>query len=285
MGSIGKDEYVWYQILVQDEGIYEKKKPKFFVNKVTGERFTLKEIADERKKQIRTAGYMIKGEKSIDEFGVAKKIDGKPDSEGKPTKIDATYVETKAISKKEMDLSKEDKDELEAINKKLSKPLALTVTRLMYVTKNETFNGSHIQDVLSILKPFGGINSFSPSPTDPYDFPWQNIGKRRVAWRSEEKFDEYVRREGFFPLYNEREGLDAWEDIFFWPYSMKTRRMFRMLYEIIFHPFSSPEPTKVSILNMEELATMWHFPGQVASTPTLPRIESMKGVAPVNLPQ
>jgi hypothetical protein len=38
------------------------------------------------------------------------------------------------------------------------------------------------------------------------------------------------------------------------------------------------------ILTNEELATLYHFPGEVASTPGLPRIPSKRAQAPTNLP-
>jgi hypothetical protein len=38
------------------------------------------------------------------------------------------------------------------------------------------------------------------------------------------------------------------------------------------------------VLNVEELATMWHFPGQIMRVPTLERIESKEASPPTNLP-
>jgi len=38
------------------------------------------------------------------------------------------------------------------------------------------------------------------------------------------------------------------------------------------------------VLNVEELATMWHFPGQILKVPTLERIESKEAAPPPNLP-
>lgn len=285
MGGMGKGEYFWYQILVQDESVYDgTKMPKFYVNEKTHDHVSLAEMATERKKQIRTSHHVIKGDTSVDEFGITKKVDGAPDAEGKPTKVDAKYLATKAVSKDETKLTQDEKDELEAINTKLSKPLALVVMRALYVTKKENFNAAHINDIISLPKPFNGFNSFFPKPTDPYDFPWQNFMGRRVPWRTEEKFEEYVEREGFFPHIDKRESLDKWEDTVFWASSMKSRKLFRMIYEAVLYPFHHPQADDAFVLNLEELATLWHLPGAVAATPTLPRIDSNKGVAPVNLP-
>lgn len=44
--------------------------------------------------------------------------------------------------------------------------------------------------------------------------------------------------------------------------------------------FSSP----VFVLNVEEIATLWHFPGQILKVPTLERIESKESAPPTNLP-
>ncbi len=297
MGSIGKGEYFWYQILVQDEGVYNgTKMPKFYVNEVTHEHWSLKEMVEKFKKQKRTSHYIKHGDVVYDEYGYERKRDEEDgeDESGKPKtkKVATTYnfkekdrELAKAVSKKEVDLTFEEKEELEAATKKFSKPLALCVMRLLYIAKKENANvGAHVQNVLSFPKPFNGTNSFAPSVTDPYDYPWQNFGGKRTPWRGEEKFEEYVEREGFFPHIKERESLEKWEDRFFWPSTMKQRKLFRMIYEAILYPFDHPSADQAFVLNLEELATLWHLPGATAGTPTLPRIDSNKGVAPVNLP-
>ena len=38
------------------------------------------------------------------------------------------------------------------------------------------------------------------------------------------------------------------------------------------------------VLNTEELASLWHFPGQILKVPTLERIESKEASPPTNLP-
>lgn len=298
MGGIGKGEHFWFQILVQDESVYNDKKfPKFYLNEISHEHWNLKDMADKFKKQKRTSGYITHGQQVLDEYGYERFRDEPDgfDENNKPKfkKVPLTYnfekdkqKEAKPIGKKEMELTFEEKLELESVNKKFSKPLALCVMRLMYVTKKENFKSAQIQNILSFTKPYvsSGVNSFAPTTTEPYDYPWQNIGGKRVAWRTEEMFEEYVEREGFFPHITKREGLDRWEDMVFWASSMKQRKIFRMLYESIFHPFDHPHADDAFVLNLEELATLWHLPGAVAGTPTLPRIDSNKGVAPVNLP-
>jgi hypothetical protein len=291
MSSIGKGEHFWYQVLVQDESVYDSKKfPKFYVNEATHEHISLKDMADHYKKQTRTSGYITNGQDAYDDYGDLKtkqvKVgtgdDGKPIFETVTQKY--TLKETKALSKKDMDLTMEEKESLESINKKLSKPLALTVTRLMYVAEKKNFNYGHIQNILSFPKPYKGVNSFGFNVTAPYDYDWQDIGKKRSSWRGEEMFEEYVEREGFFPHIPKRKSLDSWEDMFFWSASMKQRKMFRMMYEAIFYPFDHPHADDACVLNLEEVATLWHLPGAVATSPGLPRIDSKKGIAPANLP-
>lgn len=289
MGSMGKGEYLWYQIILQDESVYNgRKMPQVYLNEVSHDHLSLKDMADKYKKQIKIGGWIKKGDKVYDDEGDIKQKQIGKDAEGKPVYGDAVHQKTKAISKKEMDLSAEEKDLIEAVNKKLSKPLANVIIRMLYVvdTKKGKFNGGNIQNILSVHKPTTGINSVGfKKVTTPYDFNWQNYKGKRVPWRTEEMFEAYVEREGFYPHIEGRESLDKWEDSAFWGYDMKARKLWRMMYEGFFHPFSHPHADEVFTLNLEELATLWHLPGAVATTPTLPRIDSAKGVAPVNLPQ
>ncbi len=48
--------------------------------------------------------------------------------------------------------------------------------------------------------------------------------------------------------------------------------------------FYVPFKSKSFVLNTEALATIYHFPGRVAETPTLGRIEAKRGEPPINLP-
>lgn len=287
MGGLGKGEYLWYQIIIQDESLYTgKKMPKFYLNQATGDHLSLADMAERFKKQLRTASYIRVGDPVLDDAGEQREKTIDKGEDGKEV-IKVTHKVEKTVSKKEMDLTIEEKDKIEATNKKFGKPLALAVIRMIYVVDNKKgkFNAQNIQNILSYPKPYAGANKLAfKKNTDPYDYPWQKMGGR-VEWRTEEMFEAYVEREAFYPHITSRPNLDKWEDRFFLRSSMKSRRIWRMFYEALLHPFTHPHPDEVITLNLEEIATLWHLPGAVATTPTLPRIDSAKGVAPVNLPQ
>jgi hypothetical protein len=54
-----------------------------------------------------------------------------------------------------------------------------------------------------------------------------------------------------------------------------------MIIKQFWLPYVHPE---TYVLNVEELATLWHFPGQILKVPTLERIESKEASPPTNLP-
>lgn len=290
MGSLGKGEHAWYQVLVQDEGNFNGDKfPQMYVNEKTHDHWSFKDLANQRKKQIRKIKKVEKGSPVYDENGIPKEINV-PKKDGTGTEVrQMTYVDEREIQeKKESQLTSEEKEELEKINLKLSKPIVRVIVRLVYIAKKDAFDPSYLSNTFNVMKNYGsgsGYNSFGISPCDPYDYPWDNIGNKRLPWRKEERFEEFVEREGFHIHIESRKDIDKWEDIVFWNFSLKTRKIWRMMYEGFLHPFGHPVSDQIICLNTEELATIFHFPGQTASIPTLPRIDSAKSVAPTNLPQ
>ncbi len=291
LGSVGKDEHVWYQVLVQDEGNFNGvKAPKMYVNEKTHDHWSLSDMANERKKQLRKIKKVKKGDYVYDENGIPREINV-PKKEGGGSEVKAmVYVDDREIQeRKENQLTVEEKDEIESINLKLSKPIMRVVVRLVYIAKKEAFNPNLISNIFLIMKNHNSgspiRNAFAISPVDNYDFPWQNWLNRRLPWRKEELFESYVEREGFHIHADSRETLEQWEDRFFWYFPLRVRKMWRIFYEAIFYPFHHPTFSDIITLNLEELASIYHFPGTTASTPTLPRIDSAKSVAPTNLPQ
>lgn len=119
--------------------------------------------------------------------------------------------------------------------------------RGFYIARKESFNPVGITGLIGSVRQYGSnnLNSFRLADYTDYDYPWQDFRRiRRSYW--------------------EREFIEAY----------RQRQFFR-------------EPHKrkhVFILNTEELATMFHFPGRVAQTPTVERIPSRKVQPPANLP-
>ncbi|MBI3074651.1 MAG: hypothetical protein HYY92_00320 [Parcubacteria group bacterium] len=118
--------------------------------------------------------------------------------------------------------------------------------RAIYLAKKDAFNGASIGALFGTVKQYNSndLNGFKPTKYTDFDYPWQDLYKYRLSVLKWKMFDAYRRRSWFLP-----------------PYERK--------------PF---------VLNSEELATIYHFPGQVATTPTFERIESKKAEPPRNLP-
>lgn len=143
-------------------------------------------------------------------------------------------------------LTTAEQDLIKALSRSISKFGFDTGIRAIYLAKKDSFNAAHIKGLMGILRQYatGDLNSFKPARTTSFDFPWQDYNKIRVTKKKIKLFKAYVHRGYFYRPYN-------WK------------------------PF---------ILNTEELATVYHFPGGVAQTPTFGRIESRKVEPPTNLP-
>ena len=312
LGSMGKGEHAWYQLILQDSGKFNGKTfPATYHCEATHEQFTLKELADERRKQIRsreTPPAYKKGDKVFDDYGypVMMKVPDGVDDEGKPQfkEVQKEYQKdgvTKSETLKEVDLTEEAKDELKMITRKLQKTSVRAALRVMYLTEKDKGDfGSNVQSTLSIFKQYNGpgYNSFIPNTSDNYDYAWEDTMKRRKPWRGEEMFEAYVEREAFYPHIPDRAkptsmlgkfffgyGVDSWADLALFKYSLGTRKIIRMMYEGFFDPFGHPHPDTVFTLNLEEVASLWHLPGTVATTPGIRRVDSIKSDAPDNLPR
>lgn len=121
--------------------------------------------------------------------------------------------------------------------------------RAIYTAPKEIYNQGYVGGIVGGLRNYNSsdLNGFKPARTagGKYDYPWQDRSKKKT---NKEKWDL----------------LDAYK---------------RRMYFYVEH--RSPH----FVLNTEELATIYHFPGGVSATPTFGRVESRKAEAPANLPQ
>ena len=82
--------------------------------------------------------------------------------------------------------------------------------------------------------------------------------------------------------YREREFFDVQLTL---RHHLFSNTMIKWPLDVIVKPFFLPYfHHQTFVLNIEELATLWHFPGQILKVPTLTRIESKEASPPPNLP-
>ncbi len=291
LASVGEGEYFCHQILIRDaakwNNIYTLK-----ADKDLEENKELSELIKyETEKYKKKWTFKKAGDKEKDEWGNYKGKEIKNDDgsvENKPY----TYIEDMIISKSIAPAEREEdaKSNLDLIKRKISKPQVISKMRTIYVSKDGSKFGTRIPMVMGLLRSFNedGFNSFGPDMStfpDPFNYPWQDPRGIYVATRKENLFNDYKDRAGMFSFISGiGEKTNKILDNVFFKKSDYSRIFYTTLHSILFHPFTPTKELGGFTLNLEELATLFHFPGEVVSTPTLQRIDSSKSSSPHNLP-
>ncbi|MEI7513098.1 MAG: hypothetical protein WCJ74_00560 [bacterium] len=154
------------------------------------------------------------------------------------------------VTKKEQEgfpnLTKGQMEIISALERSISKVGFDVGLRSIYLAPKEIFNGTNIPMLMGLMKPFNSptLNGFKPTNHTGFDYPWQDWNNIRVDKMKRDLLFGYQKRSYFFP----------------------------------------PNKEKHYVLNAEELATIFHFPGTVVGTPTLGRLLSKKAEPPSNLP-
>lgn len=143
-------------------------------------------------------------------------------------------------------LSPGEREVVEAIERSISKIGFDTGIRFMYMAKKGIYAKHRRWPILNLFRAFEtkNLNSFKSSHATYIKYPWQDFKGIILRKKKLELFEAYCAR-GYF----------------YYPFKM--------------HYF---------VLNTEELATLFHFPGGVVTTPMVSRIESKKSEPPANLP-
>ena len=146
-------------------------------------------------------------------------------------------------------MTKGQQDTILAIERSIGKYAYDTFMRCFYICPADTLDEAAIPGLIGSVKQYNSnnLNGFKLGWFTDFDYPWMDFRR--------------IRRTRF-----EKQMLKAY----------KMRSAFHIPYRN-FHgrPF---------ILTTEELATIYHFPGSVARTPNLARIESRRSEPPSNLP-
>lgn len=224
LGSLGKGEQAWIQIVVRYHLDNRRKKgEKWF-------KFKDGKLKWEGGWFARESSWKEDAKKEIEEIKEKATVEAK-DGSGPPR----------------LELTPGQKDTIAALERSVEKPGFDVGIRGIYIAEQDAFVPVNIGGLIGSFKSYGsgGLNGFKPGDHKTgFTYPWQDPFGRREAKQKHRMFDAYKRRSFFHP-----------------PYRRK--------------PF---------VLNSEELATIYHFPGRVATTPTFKRIESRKSEPPTNLP-
>lgn len=149
-----------------------------------------------------------------------------------------------------INLSPGETDKVKAIERSLAKFPFETMIRGIYLSEKESFNPNNIPALIGTFRQYNSneLNGFRLGWITDFDYPWQDFRRMRRNTA-------------------ERQMLDAY----------KKRSFFQ-------YPYKNLHIKKPFILTTEEIATIFHFPGGVAKTPTVDRILSKKAEPPANLP-
>lgn len=156
-------------------------------------------------------------------------------------------------------LSPGQKDVVAAVERNISKIAFNTAVRMIYLAKREVFNPSRIASLSGIYKQFNtlNLNGFKRANATGVDYFF--VKEREIQLKRTMQL-KYRLREKPGPA------------------------LYKFTNADYFFEFISSHTKSAFTFNLEELATIFHFPGGVVSSLSMPRIEAKKGGPPINLP-
>lgn len=183
----------------------------------------------------------------------AKKVDNWKETAKKEIKDikEKSFIDLEegGVKKKQNVQTESQKRIISALDRSTTKFAFDTGIRLLYIAKKDAFV-NNFGMLMGTFKQYnsGELNSFKPRTTTSFDYPWQDPFGRKVKKQKIEMLEAYQLRDYFWKA----------------DYKNNTRPYF--------------------VLNTEELATIYHFPGMVAQAPSINRVDSRKATPPDNLP-
>lgn len=252
-GSMGKGEQMWMQIVITPS-------KKIFKTKEKG--FSIGNLINNIRMRGKLSFYdyhdwVEEGEKVI-----------------KKTLAPFTRIHPRPDGTTAMEIRAPDflRPMMEGAGKKMLKIGFDSGIRVCYLAPKEIFNMSNRRNIRLIFRQYAApfvneLTRINSTQADAFSsnllagfFP---LSKKKVMRLADRMLEEYREREFFHPPMRHKIQLP-------WPISP-------LIFPNFFHHHTS-------VLNVEELATLWHFPGQILKVPTLERIESKEASPPTNLP-
>lgn len=170
----------------------------------------------------------------------------------KRLKRDVVMDKEKPQNPNVMQLSKSEKDTVEAIENSISKIPFDVGIRTMYIARKEAYRQVVVSGITGSFRQFGAshMNSFTTDDTPKgANYKWTDPEGAKLKSSKKGLFNRYRHRAFFYDEYI--------------PFGYGKNHF---------------------VMNTEELATIYHFPGLVSTTPSLSRITAKKSEPPANLP-
>jgi hypothetical protein len=165
-------------------------------------------------------------------------------------KISELYQEEdKEGNKRNTGPSEIQKERIQAIERAQGKLPFDVGIRSIYISEKDNFNPINKGGLIGTFKQYSSsnLNGFKPSVATKIDHWWQDPLGKNIKTMEQQFLNHYRERSYFYKEF------------------MGKKR-------------------KVLVMNAEELATIFHFPGTVALTPNMERVSSRKSNAPSDLP-
>ncbi len=164
---------------------------------------------------------------------------------------------------------------IKGVSGKITKVGFDTGIRVMYVAKKDVYDSNRRKDIRLIFRQYANPDSnqlwrYNHTAGDAIGASIFGLSKKQVTLLAHRMLREYQER-GFFhhPLRHQ----------------LFNEHSFPWVIKLFIKNFFLPYVHSVTfVLNTEELASLWHFPGQTLKVPTLERIESKEAAPPTNLP-
>lgn len=247
LGALGKGEQAWVQVLVRAHKDEDKKGGGLFG--------AIKSFEDLFEIGPKILGQLKKTDKWKDDVHEEiKKIVDKRKIKGEGEDEDE--------KNQRINLTPFEKDMVTALERSISKLPFDVGIRGIYLAERDVFNPGTKGALNGVLAQYSTqhLNGFKKAWGTTLDYWFQDIFGTKLSKMKMELFEAYRERGYFHTPYQDKK-YTTWKDFAFEDW----KRV----------PF---------VLNAEELATVYHFPGGVAQTPTFGRIESRKAEPPTNLP-
>jgi len=163
-----------------------------------------------------------------------------------------------------------EKPRVEAITRAIAKPGYDCAMRAIYLARTEHFDGEKLGEIQSAFKQVNApemnvLEAVNETDGGYFAVPFHDYKNLRKSYNREKIFRRYIKRDAFYP--REMTATVLLKDLHDLPITRGTL-----------------ESVNRFVLNTEELATLFHFPGSVAQTSALTRVEAQKAEPPANLP-